>query len=71
MAGTIVIKNGYVFDPLNEIKGEIMDIFVQDGKVVTELPAAELKTGTVINAFRNDCHARGSRLTFSRCRLKG
>ena len=51
MAGTIVIKNGYVFDPLNEINGEIMDIFVQDGKVVTELPAAELKTGTFIDAF--------------------
>ena len=51
MAGTIVIKNGYVFDPLNEIKGEIMDIFVQDGKVVTELSAAEMKTGTFIDAL--------------------
>ena len=43
MAGTIAIKNGYVFDPLNEIKGEIMDIFIRDGKVVKELSAAELK----------------------------
>ncbi len=44
MAGTIAIKNGYVFDPLNEINGgEIMDIFIRDGKVVKELSAAEMK----------------------------
>ena len=50
MAGTIAIKNGYVFDPLNEINGEIMDIFIRDGKVVKELSAAELKNAKVIDA---------------------
>jgi len=49
MAGTIAIKNGYVFDPLNEINGEIMDIFIRDGKVVRELSAAELKDAKVID----------------------
>ncbi|MBW2636259.1 MAG: amidohydrolase family protein, partial [Deltaproteobacteria bacterium] len=52
MAGnkTIAIKNGYVFDPLNEIDGEIMDIFVKDGKVVHELSDTEKKNGKVIDA---------------------
>jgi len=50
MAGTIAIKNGYVFDPLNEINGEIMDIFIRDGKVVKELSAAEMKTSKLIDA---------------------
>ena len=50
MAGTIAIKNGYVYDPLNEINGEIMDIFVKGGKVVKELSAAEMKEAKVIDA---------------------
>jgi formylmethanofuran dehydrogenase subunit A len=52
MAGnkTLAIKNGYVFDPLNEIDGEIMDIFVKDGKVVRELSGAEMKNTKVIDA---------------------
>jgi formylmethanofuran dehydrogenase subunit A len=47
---TIAIKNGYVFDPLNEIDGEIMDIFVRDGKVVRELSGTEIKKTKVIDA---------------------
>lgn len=50
MSGTMVIKNGYVFDPLNEVNGEIMDIFIKDGKVVGELSAAEMKDAKVIDA---------------------
>jgi len=52
MAGnkTIAIKNGYVFDPLNEIDGELMDIFVKDGKVVRELSSAEMKNAKTIDA---------------------
>jgi len=52
MAGnkTIAIKNGYVFDPLNEIDGEIMDIFIKDGKVVHELFSADKKNSKVIDA---------------------
>jgi len=50
MSGTMVIKNGYVFDPLNEVNGEIMDIFIKDGKVVGELSPAEMKDAKVIDA---------------------
>jgi formylmethanofuran dehydrogenase subunit A len=31
------IKNGTVFDPLNDIKGEKMSIFIKDGRVVEKL----------------------------------
>jgi formylmethanofuran dehydrogenase subunit A len=30
----LLIKNGYVIDPINEIHGEIMDIAVRDGRIV-------------------------------------
>lgn len=31
---TLIIKNGWVFDPTNEIDGEKTDIFIEDGKIV-------------------------------------
>lgn len=34
----LLIKNGYVFDPLNKINGEIMDIAIRDGKIVDSVP---------------------------------
>ncbi len=40
----LLIKNGFVFDPLNGIKGEKMDIAVKDGKVVDKLVARKKKT---------------------------
>jgi len=46
MAG-IVIKNGFVFDPLNGIAGEQMDIYVDGGKIVEEVKERKAK---VINA---------------------
>ena len=45
--GDIIIKNGYVFDPINNINGEVMDIFIKDGKVVEEYDEKDAK---VINA---------------------
>ena len=30
----LIIKNGFVYDPLNRIDGEKMDIFIRDGKIV-------------------------------------
>ncbi|MEM4311787.1 MAG: formylmethanofuran dehydrogenase subunit A [Nitrososphaerales archaeon] len=30
----LIIKNGIVYDPLNGVKGEAMDIYVKDGKIV-------------------------------------
>lgn len=50
MAGTIVIKNGSVYDPLNEVNGEKQDIFIKDGKVVSELSDADMKDAKVIDA---------------------
>jgi formylmethanofuran dehydrogenase subunit A len=47
---SMVIKNGSVFDPLNKIDGEVMDVFIKDGKVVRELSSADLKLAEVIDA---------------------
>ncbi len=33
------ISNGRVYDPINKIDGEVREIYVQDGKIVAELPA--------------------------------
>ncbi|MCK4633566.1 formylmethanofuran dehydrogenase subunit A [Candidatus Bathyarchaeota archaeon] len=41
----LLIKNGFVYDPLNKIDGETMDIAVRDGKIVKEV-----KNGKTIDA---------------------
>ena len=33
----LLIKNGFVFDPLNGINGEKMDISIKDGKIVEKV----------------------------------
>ena len=33
----LLIKNGFVYDPLNSINGEKMDIAVKDGRIVDKL----------------------------------
>jgi formylmethanofuran dehydrogenase subunit A len=48
--GTTIIKNGYVFDPLNGINGDVKDIFIRDGKVVSSLTSAEERDASVIDA---------------------
>jgi formylmethanofuran dehydrogenase subunit A len=30
----LLIKNGFVYDPLNRIDGEIMDLAIRNGKIV-------------------------------------
>ena len=50
MASTMIIRNGYVFDPLNEINGEIKDVFIKDGKVVADLYGGEKRDAKVIDA---------------------
>ena len=47
---TTIIRNGYVFDPLNGINGDIKDIFIKDGKVVSSLTSAEQRDATIIDA---------------------
>ncbi len=48
--GTTIIKNGYVFDPLNAINGDVKDIFIKNGKVVSSLTSAEQRDATIIDA---------------------
>ena len=47
---TMIIKNGYLFDPLNAIDGEVKDIFIREGKVVSSLSGQEAIDATVIDA---------------------
>ena len=37
MKREILIKNAIVYDPLNEIDGEKMDVFIKDGKIVDDV----------------------------------
>ncbi len=46
----ILIKNGYVFDPLNNIKGEVMDIAIKDGKIVDSRNLNPSEEITIIDA---------------------
>ncbi len=41
---TLMIKNGLVYDPLNGIDGERVDIFIQDGKIVDKVDERKAKT---------------------------
>ena len=40
--GELLIKNGFVFDPLQGIKGDRMDIGVKDGKIVEHWDMVDL-----------------------------
>ncbi len=39
----LIIKNGFVFDPLNQINGEKMDICIKDGKIVASVNERKAK----------------------------
>ncbi len=39
MSSAIRIKNGKVYDPINDVDGEIKDICIQDGKIVASVPS--------------------------------
>ena len=47
---TMIIRNGYVFDPLCEIDGEIKDVFIKNGKVVSDLSGADARDAKQIDA---------------------
>jgi formylmethanofuran dehydrogenase subunit A len=40
----LLIKNGFVFDPLNGVNGEIMDIAIKNGKIVEKVGSHKGKT---------------------------
>ena len=52
----LIIKNGLIFDPLNDIKGEAKDILIQDGTIVEkfssekDVKSIDAKNRTVIPA---------------------
>lgn len=37
MREELIVRNGFVFDPLNGIDGEKMDVFIKDGKIVDKV----------------------------------
>lgn len=49
MMTKMVIKGGTVYDPLNGIDGEVMDIFIKDGKIVENLSDVELKDAKILD----------------------
>jgi len=58
---TLVIKNGFVYDPLNKIDGEVMDISLADGKIVESVNEGEAKVidakGMVVMPGGVDMHS--------------
>jgi len=40
---SLLIKNGFVYDPLNGVNGEIMDIAVKDGRIVEKVDERNVK----------------------------
>ncbi|MHC1625525.1 MAG: formylmethanofuran dehydrogenase subunit A [Methermicoccaceae archaeon] len=61
MAGNIIIKGGHVFDPLNKVNGDVMDIFIKDGRVVDRLDEKDAKvidaTGKTVMPGGVDSHS--------------
>ena len=57
----LLIRNGCVYDPLNGIDGEVMDIIVDGGKIVEEAPGGEIKvidaSGMLVMPGGIDIHA--------------
>ena len=56
----LLIKNGFVFDPLSEINGEKMDIAIRDGKIVESVSDQKAKkidaTGLTVMPGAVDIH---------------
>ena len=71
MAATLRIVNGKIYDPINGIDGAIGDICIEDGKIVSDVPAGT-KTidaqGMVIMPGGVDihCHIAGPKVNLAR-----
>jgi len=71
MATSLRIINGKVYDPANNIDGEVREIFVQDGRIVADAPA-DARTidarGMVIMPGGVDihCHIAGPKVNLAR-----
>ena len=57
----LLIRNGYVYDPMNGIDGEKMDILVEGGKIVDKLKSAEYEvidaSGMIVMPGGVDIHS--------------
>ena len=68
----LIIKGGYVFDPLNKIDGEKKDIYIKDGKVVYEVKSKDAKVidaqGKTVMPGGVDLHSHiaGSKINIGR-----
>ncbi|NYT06453.1 MAG: formylmethanofuran dehydrogenase subunit A [Methanomicrobiales archaeon] len=67
----LLIKNAFVIDPLNHIRGEIMDIFVRDGRIVESVgPNAEVIDAggmlTMPGGIDSHTHVCGTKVNFGR-----
>ena len=68
----LIIRNGFVFDPINGVKGEKMDIAIRDGKIVervNERKALEIDaSGMLVMPGGVDihCHIAGSEVNAGR-----
>jgi len=68
----LLIKNGFVYDPLNNVNGERMDIAVKDGKIVEKVDESKAKiidaSETIIMPGGVDihCHIAGSEVNTGR-----
>ncbi|MFW6117064.1 MAG: formylmethanofuran dehydrogenase subunit A [Thermoproteota archaeon] len=68
----LLVENGFVYDPLNEINGEKMDIAIKDGKIVEKVDERSAKkidaSGMVVMPGGVDihCHIAGSEVNTGR-----
>jgi len=68
----LLIKNGFVYDPINGVNGEKMDIAVRDGKIVDKVNERKAKkidaSGMIVMAGGVDihCHIAGSEVNTGR-----
>ncbi|MGD2247885.1 MAG: formylmethanofuran dehydrogenase subunit A [Candidatus Methanofastidiosia archaeon] len=69
---SLVIKNGTVYDPQNNVNGEKMDIFIADGKIVEESDVTNPKeidaTGLIVmpGGVEIHTHIAGSKVNIAR-----
>jgi len=68
----LLVKNGFVYDPINDVNGERMDIAIRDGKIVERVDENSAKiidaSGMVVMPGGVDihCHIAGSEVNTGR-----
>ena len=71
MTENLILKGGTVYDPMNKIDGEVMDICVSDGKIVDKVPESAKSInlgGKTVMAGGVDLHSHilGSKVNVGR-----